>query len=255
MSLPSRVVPDFVPGNVVKSQEFDDEFSRLYGILKGDNLGISIRVVNSDNAFACARFDQTGTGVILELFGSGAQVFKFDKNAGMFSTRAGKTWAHTVNASGELVIGEDGVSNAITIAHTTGLVTLTNMKTAWSVSPWSYPVLPGAIESVESVGRYIVPGGTEIQIIDIVAVWAAGADSGASNIFTIKRRNSVGTLQTDVGTIDINTPAQNNVQVTTLGAPLTLTAGDQLYPLLTTRNTASEQLISIGLRGKQKLTT
>lgn len=127
-------------------------------------------------------------------------------------------------------------------------------KTAFSTG-WLYANIPGAVESVETVQRFIVPAGTEIQIIDITAVWADGADSAASNIFTIKRRNSTGTLQTDVGTIDINTPAQNALHVVTLGSPLTLTAGDQLYTLLTTRNTGSEKLVNISIRGKQKVTT
>lgn len=234
MSLPSRVVPDFVSGNVIKSQEFDDEFSRLYGIFRGDNLGISIRVLNSDNSFACARFDQTGANHILELFANSAEVFRFEKD-------------------GDIIF--PSLSSAAGIYTFANQPVFPNMKTAFSISPWFYSVMPQAVEATESVGRWIVPPGTEIQIIDIVAVWAAGSDSSASNVFTIKRRNAAGTLQADVGTIDINTPAQNGLQVTTLGSPLTLTAGDQLYPLKTTHNApASEQLIGIGVRGKQKLT-
>lgn len=220
-------------GQPVIADDDDDEFLNIINVLAGQNVGKSIRVVNSDNAFACARFDQTGANHILELFGNGAEVFRFEKDGDI-------VFPSLTSAAGVYTFANQPV--------------FPNMKTAWSVSPWAYPVLPGAVETVESVGRYIVPSGTTIQIIDIVAVWAAGADSGASNVFTIKRRNAAGALQADVGTIDINTPAQNVIQVTTLGAPPTLTAGDQLYPLFTTRNTASEQLVSIGLRGKQSFT-
>ena len=221
-------------GQIVVADDDDNEWLNIINTLAGQDVGRSIRVVNSDNAFACARFDQKGANHILELFADGAEKFRFEKD-------------------GDIIF--PGIVSAASVYTFASQPIFPNMKTAWSVSPWAYPVLPGAVEATESVGRYIVPSGTTIQIIDIVAVWAAGADSGASNVFTIKRRNAAGAAQADVGTIDINTPAKDVVQVTTLGAPLTLTAGDQLYPLFTTRNTASEQLVSIGLRGKQAFTS
>lgn len=186
--------------------------------------------------------------VLQDTVGGAGSDFVINFNGGATNIgRSGQSDLLLNNATGVFTFGQ--------IPIIPGYAKLDTHKAAWSVSPWFYPVLPGGVEATESVGRWIVPNGTEIQIIDIVAVWAAGSDSGGSNVFTIKRRNAAGTLQADVGTIDINTPAQNAVHVVTLGAPLTLTAGDQLYPMLTTRNTASEQLVGIGLRGKQKLTT
>lgn len=116
---------------------------------------------------------------------------------------------------------------------------------------WFYPSLPAAVESVESQGRLIIPLGTAWTITSVTGVWAGGSDSGASNIFTIKRRNSSGTLQSDVGTVDINTPAQNALQSNTVS--VAVNEGDQIYPLFTTRNTANETLVSIGIRGTRKL--
>jgi hypothetical protein len=128
-----------------------------------------------------------------------------------------------------------------------------DQRVRWSVS-WSYPVLPPAVETTESVQRFIVPDGQSMFIEDIVVVWAAGSDSGASNIFTIKKRNSSGTVGTDVGTIDVNTPAQNALNVNNI-TDYALTLGDQIYPLFTTRNTASEQMVTISIRGYQKSKT
>lgn len=128
-----------------------------------------------------------------------------------------------------------------------------DQRVRWSIS-WSYPVLPAAVETTESVQRFIVPDGQNMFIEDIVVVWAAGSDSGASNVFTIKKRNSSGTVGTDVGTIDVNTPAQNVPGVNNV-SDYALTLGDQIYPLFTTRNTASEQMVTICIRGYQQSKT
>jgi hypothetical protein len=117
---------------------------------------------------------------------------------------------------------------------------------------WLYTVLPAAVETVESQPRFIVPSVGLNTITRIYAVWAAGSDSGASNIFTIKRRNSAGVAQADVGTVDVNTPAQNNILNSDI-ADVPLTAGDQIYPLFTTRNTASEQMVTISIEIAVKL--
>lgn len=124
-------------------------------------------------------------------------------------------------------------------------------RTAFSAC-WFYSALPAAVETTESVGRWIVPSGQDITIEDITLVWATGADSSASNIFTIKRRNSAGTAQADVGTLEVNTPAQNVLSVNNI-TDVPLTAGDQLYPLFTTRTApASETNITACARGTQK---
>ena len=117
---------------------------------------------------------------------------------------------------------------------------------------WLYIVLPAAVESVESQPRFIVPSVGLNTVTRLYVVWAAGADSGASNIFTIKRRNAAGALQTDVGTVEVNTPAQNVVGDNNI-SDVPLTAGDQIYPLFTTRNTASEQMVTISIEITVKL--
>lgn len=117
---------------------------------------------------------------------------------------------------------------------------------------WLYTVLPAAVETVESQPRFIVPSAGVNTITRLYVVWAAGADSGASNVFTIKRRNAAGTLQADVGTVEVNTPAQNAILDNNI-SDVPLTAGDQIYPLFTTRNTASEQMVTVSIEITVKL--
>lgn len=52
-------------------------------------------------------------------------------------TRTGvaKTWIITVNASGHMVIGENGISNAITIDHTTGICTFEEIPVGPAANP------------------------------------------------------------------------------------------------------------------------
>lgn len=129
---------------------------------------------------------------------------------------------------------------------------ITNDNVVVITKSWLYTVLPAAVETVESQPRFIVPSVGTNTFTRFYAVWAAGADSGASNVFTLKRRNAAGTLQTDLGTIDINSPAQNVIQNDD-ETDVPLTAGDQIYPLFTTRNTASEQMVTVSAEFTVKL--
>lgn len=257
MSLLARLF-NFQAGQPAIADDVDAEFNQLLNAINGTSTDKNLVTRYSHASDPPYAFDQLGAGLIAVWRQGGADKAKVNSSGQIEtvhqfkSTLAVGTPPLDVTSTTEVPNLNAGRIGGILPAN---IAKLDTHKTAWSVTLATYAILPGAVETVESVGRFIVPAGQEIQIIDITAVWAAGADSGASNIFTIKRRNSSGTLQTDVGTIDINTPAQNALHVVTLGAPLTLTAGDQIYPLFTTRNTASEQMVTINIRGKQKFTT
>lgn len=129
--------------------------------------------------------------------------------------------------------------------------------TSWSAA-WFYVVPPGATESVESVGRFTVPAGmtAPIAINSITACFAGGSHtSGGTLVFTIKKRNAAGTLGTDVGTITIdNSGPAIDVRAVATPGDYSLTAGDQIYPLLTTRSgTITEELVTITIGGYQFL--
>lgn len=196
-------------GQPVIADDDDNEFLNIINCLAGVSSDKSIRVNSNDNGFAVARFNQIGNNDILELYGDGSEVVRFEKTGKM-----------------------------VTFDPTLNVIRITKS--------WLYVVLPAAVETTESQPRFIVPSVGANIFTRLYAVWAAGSDSGASNIFTIKRRNAAGALQSDLGTIDINAPAQNVIQNDD-ETDVPLTAGDQVYPLFTTRNTASEQMVTISI--------
>ena len=120
-----------------------------------------------------------------------------------------------------------------------------------------YATIPAATESVESVPRFICPEGTSITITKLKIVRAGGSHTGATvATWTIKRRNAAGVAQADVGTISLN-DTNNTVDVLYENniADVPLTAGDQIYALLTTRTgTPTETLVTVSFIGTQKLT-
>jgi hypothetical protein len=129
--------------------------------------------------------------------------------------------------------------------------------TAWS-SGFYYFNPPSATETTETVPRFICPTGTTIKITKLRVVFGGGSHtSGATLTWTIKRRNSSGTLQSDVGTVTLdNTNGTANTVYTNDIGDVTLSDGDQIYSLLTTRSgTITEQLISIFLIGTQTVIT
>src|SRR5262245_2006896 len=248
-SLPTRTTASFdaikpVPGLVKLDNEFN-QYVGACGFLNGGSTGTKLLVKSSDAADPPLEIDQIGAGPLAEWKQNGTLKVSIANSGQIISSLATGTKPLDVtsttvctNLNADQVDGFD----------------LTGNKTAFSVT-WFYVSLPVAVETTESVPRFLVPPGTTVQIVDIEAVWAGGSASGANNIFTIKRRNVSGTLQADVGTVNLNGVSQNAVTQVTAGLPLTVTANDQIYPLFTTRNTGSEQLVSIVIRGKQSFTT
>lgn len=128
--------------------------------------------------------------------------------------------------------------------------------TAFSASLF-YAAIPAAVETTESVPRFICPEGTSITITKLKIVRAGGSHTGATvATWTIKRRNAAGAAQADVGTISLD-DTNNTVDVLYENniADVPLTAGDQIYALLTTRTgTPAETLVTVAFIGTQKLT-
>lgn len=129
--------------------------------------------------------------------------------------------------------------------------------TYWSAT-FGYVNPPGATESVESVPRFVVAAGMAHSFVfnAISVVFAGGSHtSGGTLTWTIKRRDASGTLQSDLGTITIDNSGPA-IQVVSATAPgnVSLSAGDQIYPLLTTRSgTITEEMVSIVISGFQQL--
>jgi hypothetical protein len=284
-------VTDFVPATPILSGEVDSEFNQIVNLLNGTSSAVKGVIKVGDSGDPPLELNQLSTGPLLELQQAGIVKAHF-RNDGALNTPAirdasdNEQLIFTPTAS---AVNEFTMTNAATggrpklsatggdtdigidiIPKGTGVVKIQSgapvaaadaankqyvddQRVRWSVS-WLYATLPSGVETTESVQRFIVPDGQTVTIEDIVVVWAAGSDSGASNVFTIKKRNSSGTVGTDVGTIDVNTPAQNALNINNV-SDYPLTAGDQIYPLFTTRNTATEQMVTVCIRGYQKVKT
>lgn len=249
MALLARLTT-FVPATTILSSEVNGEFNQLVNLLNGTSTSVHGLLKMNDASTPPLILDQLGSGPIQRWRLTGAEKALIN-STGQFESVLTTGTAPMVVASTTEVAN----FNASRVGGILGsnVAKLDTHKIAWSVS-WFYPILPAAVETTESVPRFIVPPAVEPTAILIFAGWVGGSDSGASNIFTLKRRNSAGTLQADLGTIDINGAAQNGLTQTDI-SDVPLSASDQIYPLFTTRNTASETLVGITLLGTQKLTT
>lgn len=250
MSLLARLF-DFQPNTLIRSADLDSEFNQIVNMLSGVSQSKSLKVRNDDPAFAVARFDQLAANNITEYYASGVEKAKIEvtgkfKSLVPTGTAPIDVASTTVcpNLNADLIDGIEGAD----------ITRLSLHKSAISYS-WFYSTPPGAVESVESVGRFNASPGNAITITQIRAVFAGGSHTaGGELIFTLKRRNTTGAQQADIGTITIGDGSViNNLEINNLGTPVVLSDGDQIYPLLTTRGgTITETLITVIVIGTQK---
>jgi hypothetical protein len=251
-SLPTRTTASFaaiapVPNLTVLDAEFN-QYVGASGIFNGGTTGTKLLTKTSDANDPVYELDQVGAGPVLECKVNGTLKVWVNNSGQVVSEVATGTAPFDVDSTTKVTNLNADLLDGI---EASAFPLLASSVSAWSKT-WFYPVLPGAVETTESVDRLIVPVSTAFTVTSITSVWAAGSDSGASNVFTIKRRNSAGVAQSNVGTIDVNDAGQDALNSGAVS--VALTAGDQIYPLFTTRNTASETLVSITIRGTQRLT-
>ena len=249
MALARLHTTDMENGDIIDGDDLKDELDQLVNALNGTN-NIDIIIKQSHATLPPLLLNQLGAGPIQRWQQNSGNVALLN-NVGQFESLLSTGTAPFIVASATKVNNLnadllDGLTSA-------DFAQLASDRTRFSVS-WFYTILPAAVESIESQGRFVVPNGTSMFIEDITSVWADGADSAASNVFTIKKRNAAGTVGTDVGTVDVNSGAQNVLNVSD-PTDYALTVGDQIYPLLTTRNGATETKVTISVRGYQKIKT
>lgn len=77
-------IKDRQNGQPVVADDDDNEFLNIIDVLAGQNVGKSIRIVNSDSNFAAARLDQNvGSGNIAEFFKQGTSKSVIDNNGNL----------------------------------------------------------------------------------------------------------------------------------------------------------------------------
>jgi hypothetical protein len=219
MSLPARIF-DFTSGTLIKSQEVDDEVNQIINVIGGANIGKSIRVRNSDNAFACARFDQLGSNFILELYADGAEVFHFEKDGDIvspFLSSVGGVYTFTA-----IPVGPN--SDPTTGNQLTRKTYVDGKKVSFNVG-FSIPdPSTASLSSAGDFGSWPVPGGGTYTITKCKIFYRNGSHtSGGSltfkvdrifvgNISTLNLNNTNNTLGAvyvdDIGDI---TPSENEI--------------------------------------------
>jgi len=187
-------------------------------------------------------------------------------------TGVAKTFIAVVNGLGQLVIGESGVSNAITIDPTTGVVifeeipfgpaanpTFPNQfarkeyidtrRTRWAANfaiadPSTFP-----LNSFSQGQKAFIPGST-FKALEIGLIFSDGSASGSFTIEIRKHPFNNQSSQTVIGTITVN-PGALGVGMVVNPADHTFGAGDFLYPILTARSSPAQKDVSIFVWGEQ----
>lgn len=238
-SLPARTTSSFDAIKPVLSLTLlDNEFNQYVGasgFLNGGSTATKLLVKTSDGTDPPVDCDQLGAGLLARWKQNGSTKVSIS-NAGLFTMAS---TAVNTGFNADLLDGHEGAEFAL----------LASNRVPWS-GTFFYLVIPGATETTETVGRLIIPA-NNVRITNVGISWASGSASGAANTWTIKRRNSAGTLQADIGTATLG--SQNAFANANVG-PITCSFGDQIYALLTTRNApASETLISVVVNGDKLL--
>lgn len=244
---------DFAPGALIISGDLDAEFNQLVNALNGTSTNKNLVVKVADSSNPPLALDQTSSGLIQEWRQNGTTKSKINNN-GQFESLittgtsplvvASTTKVSNLNA--DLIDGIDGAN----------LAQLSTHRSAFSVS-WVYLTPPAATETVPSTGAYVVPNGGVESINRIrISFYGGSHTSGGVLTFTIKRYSFSGGALTDIGTVTLDNTNNtvNNVYNTTLGVEVSLSDGDQIFLLLTTRSgTITEQTVTVSISGKKFL--
>lgn len=239
-------------------------------IQKSDVTGLVSDISNINAALAQrVRKDDTALQSIISdlLISKGAPQIK------LTHTGLSKTWILIVNGSGQLVIGEDGISNAITIDPVTGLVMfeeipvlpaanptsvnqavrkgyIDGLKTAWSISfyiedPTVYPI------QAFRIPEWICPPGVNITVTHVQVTYNSGSNTGDA-IFEVRKRTGGG--QTPMAAFQINTInvfGLNTFDISDIG----ITSGESIYIIQTATANPQQRGITIAVQGVQNFTT
>ena len=191
-----------------------------------------------------------------------------------------KNFIVVINGSGELVLGEDGVTNAITVAHTSGVTTFSAIPVGPASNPTTANQLarkqyvddstvafsvtivtdedPNTAPGFTEQGRFswFVPDGNAMTITKLKIKFQNGSHtSGGSLDYQIRVRDASGGVITDLGptaTLNNTNNVASAVYTVSVG-PFTLTAGHSVTVYRNTLSgTVSERSVSVGFIGTQK---
>lgn len=194
MALPARIVT-FNPLALIKSSEFNSEFNNIIDLLSGASTSFSIRVRNSDNAFAVARFDQLGNNHILELFSNGAETFRFEKDGDFVSPFLSSVAGVFTFTS--IPVGPG--SNPTTDNQLARKLYIDGKKVSF-IAGFPIPDPSIANTNARDFGSLVIPGGGTYTITKLKLMAREGSHTSGGDITFTFDRSGVG----DIGGIDLD---------------------------------------------------
>jgi len=247
-------VTDFVPSTPILSAEVDSEFNQLVNLLNGTSNNIKGVIKVSDAGDPALELNQLSTGPIqewqqagivksqinndggLSLLGGDLLVSKGTPQIKLTHTGLSKNWIMVVNGSGQLVIGEETISNAIVIDDVTGEVTFEEIPVGPSANPttpnqlarkdytdtrkvsFSAPFTisdpSAATLSALDFGVIIIPAGGQYTITKAKVAYVGGSHGAGTSVTFIVQQQGVGTRATLVlndTNNTINTAYEDNI--------------------------------------------
>lgn len=191
-----------------------------------------------------------------------------------------KTWIQTINSTGEFVIGENSISNAIVIAHTTGVCTFEEIPIGPAANPTTANQLtrkeyidikttafsinffesdPTVLSFVtEDRASVIIPDGTNMLLTKLRICYVAGSHTTGGTLSYIIRRHPNGSAtDIDLGTVTLdNTNNATRIVYTVDIADVALTSGDIITYYMSNRTgTITERAVTVSAIGTQRLST
>lgn len=241
-NLLSRFIASFAAAAPVSSLDpLDGECNQLVGgagVFNGGSTDKKLLTRASDASDPPYDLDQLGAGLLARWKQAGVERARIDNDGSMAITNAalkvtrnssspfidllhsvtGKNYLITVNGSGHLVIGEVGTSNAITIDHTTGLVTFEEIPILPAASPTtanqatrkdyvdtrrvsfsaSFTIIdPSTVTLGDLIfGTIVIPGGGQYTVTKAKVAYVGGSHTSGGSVTFIVQQQGVGTRAT-----------------------------------------------------------
>ena len=182
-------------GQPVIADDDDNEFLNIIDVLAGQNVGKSIRIVNSDAAFACARFDQLGANHIVEFFANGGSVGRVEKDGDLVVS--GLTGVAGVYTFTEIPIGPNATPTSDNQLSRKKYVD--DRKYSFSVG---FPIADPATATLNSrdFGSLVIPEGGVVTITKTKVMYREGSHTAGGSLTFKVDRAFVG----DISTLSLN---------------------------------------------------
>lgn len=218
MALTRLHASDIANGNIVDADDLNAEFNQLVNILNGTSADKDAIIKLSHATTPPLTVNQQGAGPIIDGQTNAVTSFRVANDGTIQVIKAGKTWIFTVTGAGHLVIGENLVSNAIVIDHTTGLVTFEEIPVGPNATPTldnqltrkkyiddrkvsfsaSFFIADPSVATAGALdfGAIIIPAGGTYTITQFKLARVGGTHTGGTSATFIAQQQGVGTIGT-----------------------------------------------------------